>query len=1130
MTKILKYFILFLSFYVFSGVAAEGFYQQPVSEFITNPDEKETVSLYFNHTFAGVVQSKIDSVKASNPNSLLAVHFRGTVFVEDQALTVPSKTFLSFEGCGQMQAIGASLDAMIHIKDAEYVSITSVDSLAIAKIEGSNIARVGVLVSNSGKVNIDNINISNCLEYGVDYEGQGASFLNEAGSVTRSQITNCKQNGIRVSKSTRFVLLDNVVSGADCGINIYSKSATIVGNKCFDNEKGLRVNHPDNIAGPGVLIGRNILTDNTYGLELGSTTKYNVVTENTIKNNGTGFIADGYRNHIYNNYLENNTKSFDVKGNTNIIAQHKGIASTEVEGGSGTRFFNPPTIGNPHNDAVIITGMGRRDLTFTSAAGDTMDLAGVQTALDAERTNYPNDVIVLWLNGTFVAQGEHTGLDVPAHTCVVLDGTIFPKGDGMDQRSDEDHYQKDQHTGGTQLVLLDATGYNSFSGGTLDCKDHCAWGIYAPANNVGIIDSVRIKDAVDNNIGVLHHKGSATPMFIRGCHFSGSWSTNRAIWLHMCNNIHCISNLSERHVADYADVDYGAHYNTVLFSTAIEEKRTGVFIEEEASNNICVGNTVLGEYGNGISLYNAMGNGKHCEHNIIVANKINGPFGMNIRHAKNTLAFNNICHTGRFGVYINVDGNYSSQNSLIENNHSLPNLSTNPFFNSPYFSYLPAGGLVCDEKIYKGTPTIKSVVSEDMSEVKLTIVLDSVNKTGGDIVFGLEDTGDGSATSGEDYEAIPAGSKVTIAQGSKEGDFTLKLINDTKNEYDESISLKLILLQDLALAMRQESFDIKLYDDEAYVASIEALDDLVNEETDSEAIVKITLNRKNVSGASIQVPIKVIETNTVRGGADFVALADDETVEIKDGDSTATFTFDIINDTDLELKEKVEVKVSAIDNILVLDSMTSFSIEEADQATAELLDVDVYENDTNGLVFKVVLSGRNETYQSIKFDFEDLDNGEAFMDDDYVAFPTDAKIIIPIGSDTGYIHTDLIDNAMKDYEKDLNVQISNCNSDRVSITKPEASAYIIDDETTSGIDAAELNNTLVFPNPTTDVINIKGDYLKNATIKIITLNGEVVYQQTLSSNKVNINHLNAGIYMLCIEDNKHQLKLKLIKL
>lgn len=68
-----------------------------------------------------------------------------------------------------------------------------------------------------------------------------------------------------------------------------------------------------------------------------------------------------------------------------------------------------------------------------------------------------------------------------------------------------------------------------------------------------------------------------------------------------------------------------------------------------------------------------------------------------------------------------------------------------------------------------------------------TVTLNQTNNTGSDITFDLADTGTGSATSGEDYTAIPAGAQIRVAEGSETGSLTVQVSEDTSVERTRTV-------------------------------------------------------------------------------------------------------------------------------------------------------------------------------------------------------------------------------------------------------------------------------------------------------------------------------------------------------
>lgn len=93
--------------------------------------------------------------------------------------------------------------------------------------------------------------------------------------------------------------------------------------------------------------------------------------------------------------------------------------------------------------------------------------------------------------------------------------------------------------------------------------------------------------------------------------------------------------------------------------------------------------------------------------------------------------------------------------------------------------------------------------------------------------------------------------------------------------------------------------------------------------------------------------------------------------------------------------------------------------------------------------------------------------------------------------------------------------------DRGSFTFEEAEGSSIDDLTN--------NDFQVYPNPVSDILNIKGTHSKDAQFEILDLNGNRIHLG--ASNQLNVSHFNAGTYLVKLTDpNKGTSTKKLIKI
>lgn len=93
--------------------------------------------------------------------------------------------------------------------------------------------------------------------------------------------------------------------------------------------------------------------------------------------------------------------------------------------------------------------------------------------------------------------------------------------------------------------------------------------------------------------------------------------------------------------------------------------------------------------------------------------------------------------------------------------------------------------------------------------------------------------------------------------------------------------------------------------------------------------------------------------------------------------------------------------------------------------------------------------------------------------------------------------------------------------------------FCIDDLTTADVSVStnSLNQMAfkIFPNPTTDFIQIDGIETVNARYSIIDYNGRVIDNQPLNLNQVPVYHLPKGIYLLSIETEKGRTSRSFVK-
>jgi len=74
-----------------------------------------------------------------------------------------------------------------------------------------------------------------------------------------------------------------------------------------------------------------------------------------------------------------------------------------------------------------------------------------------------------------------------------------------------------------------------------------------------------------------------------------------------------------------------------------------------------------------------------------------------------------------------------------------------------------------------------------------------------------------------------------------------------------------------------------------------------------------------------------------------------------------------------------------------------------------------------------------------------------------------------------------------------------------------------------------LDTKLIYPNPTTDYINIPDVNLNNASVLIFDLNGKKIHNYAIENNRINVTKLASGTYFLNIQEGDKLFKQKFIK-
>ena len=660
-----------------TATAAERFFTPPDAALIMGAKDKvEIVTLPKGAGKANALpvesaQTMIDQARAENPSAFLVIEASGLLEIGASPLRLGDRMWLKLSPvAGVVAAEDCKATSLIEIKDAELVSVTS-SGLGLALVDGRGKQVTGISVTGGSKMNFDQLAIQNCALSGMDYKGRDSVALNQGASVTRCLFLK-NGNALVVDATGGFQCLDNIFkSNSETALAITSLNAVVAGNEFSDNKAAIRS------GSDRAVIARNKIADSS-ALELTSTSAGHLVTENIGTLPGAQVLIGGSGQQIFRN---------DIQGSVTMAPETKDLflisnPSLLVDPTSaGLRLFNPPTFGNPHKQPTIVAGMGRFDLpTITGGkmardkAKDTgipaVDLTVVQEALILARSEHPNDVLVLKLEGEFVSRNP-VGLVLPPNTCLIIEGRILAELGAPLEPAWE---REAEHS---QLILLPKTGYVSISGGRLDAARQAFFPINAKTGSVAVINTkTRSKD----------------PLFIYGCNVYANGG--RGIWAHVCTRVHSIANVCNANNMDGIDLDAGCIDGTALFNTCSANRRHGIFIEEGIQNNIAFGNSLNGNIQAGIHVWNEEVK-KNTGPNVISANECNGNRrGTSVggraadKTANANFFFNNICRKNRLDGILagNSSGNDNYFSQIVVGQNYEKEISTTDGAAATFFS------------------------------------------------------------------------------------------------------------------------------------------------------------------------------------------------------------------------------------------------------------------------------------------------------------------------------------------------------------------------------------------------------------------------------------------------------------
>lgn len=332
-------------------------------------------------------------------------------------------------------------------------------------------------------------------------------------------------------------------------------------------------------------------------------------------------------------------------------------------------------------------------------------------------------------------------------------------------------------------------------------------------------------------------------------------------------------------------------------------------------------------------------------------------------------------------------------------------------------------------------------------------------------------TSNGSATAGQDYTAV--NDTLTMQAGENQATITIPITADTLDENSESFTVTLSNPTNVSIGTSTATITITDDDDPPTLS----VDDITVGEADGTATFTVSLN--HASGKAISV-MYATSDDSATAGQDYTATSG--TVNIPVGNTSATFTVPILNDTiDEGNDEQFLVTLSSPTNASLADAQGVGTIvdDETVNIYMENTAVAIAENSGNAQL-SVRLSRASTEVVTVEYASAD---GTAIAGEDYTAVSgtltftigmTETAILLPLTNDAVYEDDETAAITLSNPQSNANVNLTPANdTTTVTITNDDPfPTAALDSENYLTLEGSTVIATIQLSNPADRLIEL----------------------------------------------------------
>ena len=326
------------------------------------------------------------------------------------------------------------------------------------------------------------------------------------------------------------------------------------------------------------------------------------------------------------------------------------------------------------------------------------------------------------------------------------------------------------------------------------------------------------------------------------------------------------------------------------------------------------------------------------------------------------------------------------------------------------------------------------------------------------------DAGTGTATSGTDYTALPAGT-LTFAPGTTARTIDVSVTGDAEEEPDETVVVALSSPVNATLAPGATTGTGTIADDEAPTVSVDS-PRVAEGAPGATATLRFTVTLSAASAQQVTVDYADTGTGTATSGEDYTALPAG-TLTFAPGTTARTIDVTVIGDAEEEPDETVVVALSApVHATLAPGAATGTGTIADDEAPTVSVDSPRVAEGAPGatatLRFTVSLSAAS--VQQVTVDYADAGTGTATSGEDYAAI-TAGTLAFAAGTTTQTIDVTVTGDAEEEPDETVVVALSSPVNATLAPGAETGTGTIADD------DEADLRVETGGPGTTTRTVN-----------------------------------------------------------